>query len=129
MARMVRKQLYIGAEHEEKLKQVAEALGVTEAEVVRRAIAGLSLPPDNPSSAEWQEALDTLERLLQRVPPASESLGWSRTDTYRDYARAVDDKAWQEEREFIEERARLLPRGGSTKRWRREDSYGDSRTH
>jgi hypothetical protein len=129
MARMVRKQLYIAPEHEEKLKHIAEALGVTEAEVVRRALAGLSLPPHNPSAAEWQEALDTLERLLHRVPPAAESPGWSRADTYRDYARAVDSKAWLEELEFIKERAHLLPDGGSTKRWRREDSYGDGRTN
>ena len=125
---MVRKQLYIGPEHEEKLKHVADALGVTEAEVVRRAIAGLRLPPDNLSSTEWQEALDTLERLLHRAPPANESLGLSRADIYRDYARPVDAKAWQEETAFIEERARLLPEGGSTKKWRREDSYSDNRT-
>jgi len=125
---MVRKQLYIAPEHEEKLKHLADALGITEAEVVRRAISGLRLPADKATSAEWQQALDTLERLLSRVPPASESLGHSPADLYRDYRRRVDEKAWQEEMQFIEERAQLLPKGGSTKKWRREDSY-DNRTH
>jgi hypothetical protein len=128
MARMVRKQLYIAPEHEEKLKHLADALGITEAEVVRRAIAGLRLPAGKATSAEWQEALNTLELLLSRVPPANESLGHSRADIYRDYRRPVDEKAWQEEMQFIEERAHLLPNGGSTKKWRREDSY-DNRTH
>ena len=122
---MVRKQLYIGPDHEEKLKHLAEALGVTEAEVIRRAIAGLRLPPDNPTAAEWHEALHTLELLLNRIPPANESLASGRADLYRDYLRPVDDKAWREEMEFMEARARLLPDGGSTKKWRREDSYDD----
>lgn len=129
MARMVRKQLYIAEEHEEKLKGIAEALGVTEAEVARRAIAALHLPSEKVTSIDWQKALNTLERLLQRVPPTNESFGHSRADVYRDYLKPVDNKAWQEEMQFIEERARLLPKGGSTKKWRREDSYDDNRAH
>ena len=38
---MIRKQLYIGEEHERVLKQRARELGVSEAELVRRLLDGL----------------------------------------------------------------------------------------
>ena len=38
---MIRKQLYIGKEHERALKQRARELGVSEAELVRRLLDGL----------------------------------------------------------------------------------------
>lgn len=38
---MIRKQLYIGEEHERALKQRARELGVSEAELVRRLLDGL----------------------------------------------------------------------------------------
>lgn len=36
--RMTRKQIYVDAERQDKLRRTAETLGVSEAEVVRRAI-------------------------------------------------------------------------------------------
>ena len=39
MAQMIRKQIYIDAEHERFLKRRSRELGVTEAEVVRQALA------------------------------------------------------------------------------------------
>jgi predicted DNA-binding protein len=127
MTKMVRKQLYIEAEHDEKLKQLSADLGVTEAEVIRRAIDGLRLDEDSLSANELRAALETLEKLTRRSAPTENSLGWSRADIYRDYQRPRDRQAWLEERAFIEERARLLPAGGSTKKARREDSYDDER--
>ena len=38
---MIRKQLYIGEEHERALKQRAKELGISEAELVRRLLDGL----------------------------------------------------------------------------------------
>ena len=41
--KMVRKQVYITAEQDEKLKAAAAELGVTEAELVRRAVDALDV--------------------------------------------------------------------------------------
>ena len=38
MSQMVRKQIYIQKSQEERLKKVAEARGVSEAEIIRRAL-------------------------------------------------------------------------------------------
>lgn len=83
MGRMVRKQVYITAEQEELLKRKAKALGVSEAELVRRGIelAGQSrveLPPDLKA---WEEEKRFIQkRMRMRVPQTGRS--WTREELY-----------------------------------------------
>jgi len=44
VARMKRKQFYIDADPDDRLKRIAKSLGVTESDVVRAAIEALSAP-------------------------------------------------------------------------------------
>lgn len=68
---MVRKQLYIGPDQERRLKQRARALGVSEAELVRRALEralsddAATLPrPDREAAVSGLVA--TIDRLARR---------------------------------------------------------------
>jgi hypothetical protein len=57
MAQMIRKQIYIDAGHERFLKERAQQLGVTEAEVVRQA---LDAAEERAFSSERLKALDDI---------------------------------------------------------------------
>src|SRR5947207_16009936 len=75
---MVRKQVYISSEQEQKLKRVADARGCTQAEVVREAIdrlpeyddpitrclaeAGLLAPPPDDGDIPSEEEAEQIER-------------------------------------------------------------------
>ena len=83
MGRMIRKQVYITAEQEALLKHRARALGVTEAELVRRGIemAGrttTSLPRDREAWEELKEAMK--QRMRLKVPQTGRS--WTREELY-----------------------------------------------
>jgi hypothetical protein len=58
MAQMVRKQVYVERRQEERLKALAKALRVTEAELIRqgidRGLEGMSVA--RPDGAAWREA-------------------------------------------------------------------------
>jgi predicted DNA-binding protein len=120
---MVRKQVYITQEQDERLKRLSQRLGITEAELIRRAIDGFG---DDEGHPDWDVAVELFEKLTRRHVASDEPLPWSRSDIYRDRPRTLDPSAWLEELAFIEERERLLRQGGSTKRFRREDSYDES---
>lgn len=83
MGRMVRKQVYITAEQDALLKRRAKALGVSEAEIVRRGIeaagsTAASLPFDRKA---WEEALQFMkERARLKVPQTGRS--WTREELY-----------------------------------------------
>ena len=78
---MIRKQLYIGEAHQEKLRRLAHAWGCTEAEIMRSALerlpdpdgdaierlraAGLLLAPRGDPDLPADEDLDALERELE----------------------------------------------------------------
>jgi hypothetical protein len=66
MAQMIRKQIYIGADHERFLKQRSSELGVTEAEVVRMAIdeAERQALAEAEEQAKHESRLAALENIL-----------------------------------------------------------------
>lgn len=85
MARMVRKQVYIEPAQEKALKRSARSLGVPEADLVRRALAGLgglrrpaAAPPD---MAAWQDALRFM-RARTAGPGSARQRDWTRDDLY-----------------------------------------------
>jgi hypothetical protein len=130
---MVRKQIYLDAQQDKKLKRLAKASGLTEAELVRRAVDDLD-EADTTSAAARREAGERLlalmlERVERDSATAASDLPWSRADIYQGHPRRLDDDAWAEELAFMEARARSLPDGGSTEKWNREDSYDNKRSH
>jgi hypothetical protein len=125
---MVRKQFYITSEQDAKVKEIARTLGVTEAEVIRRAIMQIVEEPSYEYKSRSEATNHQVRDVAQMERSLSYELTWSRADLYRDQVRHLDDSAWQEELAFIEERMRSMTEGGSTDRWRREDSYDNRRT-
>ena len=88
MTQMIRKQIYIDAANEKFLKERSTELGVTEAEVVRQALAGaerqaLEEAECRAKSASRQEALQNLlayirEHRMSSTPGTEGSeLGWT----------------------------------------------------
>jgi hypothetical protein len=122
---MIRKQLYLDAAHEEKLKHLAQAWGVSEAEVVRRAIDGLM-------EYEYDSKGATNTQRVAEAATVAYGMTMERTEARRNrdwQNRRLDHDAWLEELAFIEERARKLAAagGGSTYKFNREDAYDKRR--
>jgi hypothetical protein len=114
MAKLVRKQVYITAEHDQKLKRLARASGVAEAELIRQALDGMQ---DTGQVSEPRRSPAVRETAVIRYAAGGQTpddTGWQ-----------VDQNAWLEELAFIEARARSA--AGSTERWNREDSYDKGR--
>lgn len=82
MARMVRKQLYIDKRQDEALKRRARELGISEAEVVRQALAdSLAVPEDNDREKAWARELAFMrERAKMKVPQQART--WTRDELY-----------------------------------------------
>ena len=85
MGRMVRKQVYIEPEQDAFLKLRARELGLTEAELIRRAIRMFSThdetTEDRPDLAAWERIKAASE---ERARVVSEEPGWtwSREELY-----------------------------------------------
>ncbi len=81
---MVRKQVYIEPEQDERLKRHAEALGVTESELIRQGIDLVTKPRRLPEDeALWQDALAFMrERGSLEVPQGRRT--WTRDELYEE---------------------------------------------
>jgi hypothetical protein len=83
MPRMIRKQVYIESRQETTLKQQARNLGITEAEVIRRAIdrqmISVRFGAKDPKAWEKERAFIT-KRMAKG--PTSEGRQWKREDAY-----------------------------------------------
>jgi hypothetical protein len=123
---MVRKQVYITEEQDTRLKRLASAQGLTEAELVRMALDGLTEVTYAPGAggrhgrvretAVKEYAVDTnidIEAFMARA------------DFTRTLRRKLDEDAWLEELALIRNRAKTV--AGSTEKFRREDAYDDER--
>lgn len=80
---MIRKQVYIKPEHEAKLKHQAKMLGVTEAELIRRALAaqfqGGEVIIKDPQG--WEEEKKFIQSLI-RAGKVPGKRTWSREELY-----------------------------------------------
>jgi hypothetical protein len=85
MMYMIRKQLYIDERHERLLKQRAAEQGLSEAELVRRALDLLLAETEGPMTVP-PARLDALKELLERAERA---------------ARAPSDEGWYFDREEV----------------------------
>ncbi len=93
MGRMVRKQVYIEAGQDARLKRRAAELGVTEAELIRRSLERLGhapgLPPD---PRAWAEARAVIVRRLHLEAPQT-GRAWTREELYDDRLRRAAPSA------------------------------------
>jgi len=88
MAVMVRKQVYIEPRQEATLKQLAKARGISEAELIRRAIdqhiGGSQRSPLPPDPAAWEQAYQFMLALHARGPIAGRRRMWTREELYEE---------------------------------------------
>lgn len=84
----VRKQIYLEQRQNQQLKRLAEARGVSEAEVIRQAIerrfADHALQPAPGHPAAWQAAHEQMLRLLAAGPLPKETRRWTREELYEE---------------------------------------------
>ncbi len=88
MQQMVRKQIYIERRQEARLKRLARQQGVSEAEIIRRALdrelesGSRSSLRRNPDA--WKEALAFMESRRRLAVPEQEPYRWRREDAYEE---------------------------------------------
>lgn len=95
---MVRKQIYIQKRQELLIKRLAQARGLSEAEVIRQAIEGVLSGSTQPI-AESVSALDDFAKLARSkraLKPESKPYRWNREDIYTEresrWIRDQDDR-------------------------------------
>ena len=83
---MIRKQIYIEPEQEELLKRKAKTLGLSEAELIRQAIANFasvatSLPRDRQA---WERELAFIQERARCLPDLGGKRTWTREQLYEE---------------------------------------------
>jgi len=83
---MIRKQIYIEPEQEELLKRKAKTLGLSEAELIRQAIANFasvvtSLPRDRQA---WERELAFIKERARSLPDLGGKRTWTREQLYEE---------------------------------------------
>lgn len=93
MSQMVRKQIYIQKSQEERLKKIAESRGVSEAEIIRRALenelkrSGYRLAYDDDA---WKRIEVRIAEMDQLPPVAQKKRNWKREDLYEERMKRYD---------------------------------------
>lgn len=84
MARMIRKQIYIGPTHEARLKRMARLRKTSEATLIREAIDRqvASAMPVSLDPEVWEHALRFMRSLRRRRVPVRTSSRFKRADAY-----------------------------------------------
>ena len=83
MARKVRKQIYLDPQQEAALKRQAEETGMSEAEILRQALAGQTRVLRHPAAAleAWEREQEFIRSLMAQGPAAGQRT-WRREDLY-----------------------------------------------
>jgi hypothetical protein len=93
MAQMIRKQIYIQKRQEERLKKVAEARGISEAEIIRRALE-IELRHARYHSAynrdAWMRIRGFVMELEKRAPARRRKRDWKREELYEERMKRYD---------------------------------------
>ena len=83
---MVRKQIYLEERQEARLKRLAKARGISEAEVIRQAIdrqvGRVSVKAGGGDPAAWESALRLMRSLAARARKGGQGRDWKREDAY-----------------------------------------------
>lgn len=93
MKQMVRKQIYIQKSQEERLKRAAVARGISEAEIIRRAL-DVELRHAGYRSAYNREAWERIRKFIldmeKRGPVTPRKRDWTRDDLYEERMKRYD---------------------------------------
>ena len=93
MSEMIRKQFYIHKRHQLLLRRLAQAKGVSEAEIVRQAIeheaAGSKRQTLAPDRSAWEEILDAVEA-RKALGEMAIPYDWDRQDAYQGRERHIE---------------------------------------
>lgn len=93
MSEMIRKQIYIQKSQEVRLKKIAETQGVSEAEIIRRAL-DVELRHAGYRSAYSMEAWERIRKFIsnieKRAPVKSKKRDWTREDLYEERMKRYD---------------------------------------
>jgi len=93
MSPMVRKQIYIQKSQEERLKKVAESRGVSEAEIIRRALeTELRVVGYRPAYdlEAWERIYKFLQEMEKRGPVPQRKRDWTREELYEERMKRYD---------------------------------------
>ncbi len=88
MQQMIRKQIYIERRQEARLKRLAKQRGVSEAEIIRRALdrelntGSTTNVQRNPDA--WKQALEFMQSRRQQVTAGEEPYRFRREDAYEE---------------------------------------------
>jgi hypothetical protein len=97
MQQMIRKQIYIERRQEARLKRLAKKRGVSEAEVIRRALdqelQGAGAPHVHPDPEAWGEALRFMYALHAQGPLPDQRRTWKREDAYEERLSRYDRRS------------------------------------
>lgn len=83
MTTMVRKQIYLEAEQDARLKKLAQETGRSEAEIIRQALDrhATETPLKRTKHQAWQIERAYIEQLMQQKP-ADTTRTWTRDELY-----------------------------------------------
>ncbi len=84
MSQMVRKQIYLYKTQETMLRRVAEARGVSEAEIIRQALDQILVSNNDLASDSAKSPLDEFTELARSNKKRGQSYKWNRQDAYED---------------------------------------------
>jgi hypothetical protein len=93
MSKMIRKQIYIHRWQQTLLDRVAKASGLSQAEIIRRAIehevAGAEAPSRRSDRGAWDALMDVV-RARRELGPLGPAYRWQRGDAYQERERRFD---------------------------------------
>ncbi len=131
MATMVRKQVYIEPEQDERLKLYARTLGVTEAELIRRGIDAVVPASGAGMGRALREVADATVYSVRASSLAERDRGWRREDLYEGRPRYLaerDLRSWERALEIMRkytDAGSEEPVSAPERGWSREDAYAE----
>lgn len=87
----VRKQIYLEAEQNRRLKRLARQLEISEAEVIRRSLEGANLKPASIDERAWKEEIRFLAKRSRRKEETRRGRKWTRDEIYEERLARVSD--------------------------------------
>ena len=86
-SQMVRKQFYIHKRQDALLKQLSQARGLSEAEIIRQAIereAGMGSTAVRDSAAAWAEIMQFVQERERTLAGGGKPVQWNRQELYKE---------------------------------------------
>ena len=82
---MVRKQIYLRPEQDQRLKREAARLGISAAELIRRRVEGAAVGISRPTGRDmWQKEVDYIKDRARLLPDLKQQRSWTRDELYEE---------------------------------------------